>query len=210
MAAGRAARGPGRTRRRARVRARAARAHRGASAVTLRSALPACGARGHEAARPVGLQRPGERGRAPDADHARGSRCAPSQRPRRESAGRRVRGERRAGVERQSGARCRGRGRGRRLRTDHRCGGTARRRALHGGGGVCLGAFAARDVRIPDCARARGARRVPAGRGRRARAHLPGAWRGSHPGPRGEPGVAGAPAAGARGTRARGARPQSR
>ena len=210
MAARRAARGPGCARRRASVRALAARAYRRASAVALRSALPACGARRHEAARPVGLQRPGERGRAPDADHARGSRRAPSQRPRRKSAGRRVRGERRAGVERQPGARCRGRGRGRRLRTDHRCGGTARRRALHGGGGICLGALTARDVRIPDCAGTRGARRVPAGGGRGARAHLPGARRGSHPGPRGESGVAGAPRAGPRCARARGARPQPR
>jgi VIT family protein len=50
-----------------------------------------------------------ERGGAPDADLARGSGGAPSQRPRRQSAGRRVRGERRAGVEREPAARYRGR-----------------------------------------------------------------------------------------------------
>ena len=65
-----------------------------------------------------------------------------------------------------------GAGAGNALRAHHRRRGTPGRRAVDGGRRIRLGALAARDVRISDRARARGARRVPARR-------RPRSWRSS-------------------------------
>jgi len=173
------------------VRAFPAGAHRRAAAVALRATLAARRARRHEAARPVDLQR-AARGRRPcDADLARPGRRAPPQRSRRGVARRGVRGERRPGVQRQPRARCCGRRRRQRLRAHRRARRAARGCAFHGRGRVRLGALATRDVRVPDRARARGARRVPRRGSRRACAHLPGPRCRARAGAGGESGAAG-------------------
>ena len=124
----------------------AARADHGDTGAAPRPASRAPDARGDEGARPVRLRRPATHTRPSDAHLGRrGGRASPRIR-RREPARGGVRRERWAGVEREPDH---GRGRrGRRpaVRRHGRCRRPACRGALDGGGRVCFGALAARDV----------------------------------------------------------------
>ena len=173
-----------------------------------RAAAREARARRDEGARRVRLRRARGDARARDAHVGRaGGRAAQGLRRRQPARGG-VRRQRRPRVEHEPDH---GSGRsvgGPRGRDHQRRGGTARGSTLDGRGRVHLDAVAARDVRIPDRARARRARRVPGGRSRGTRAHLQRARHGSrggaahHARPRQEP------RRGARRTRARGAGPE--
>ena len=128
----------------------AARPHRGAPAAALRAALPA----------PVlaamklrGLSRSTARPRPPAMPcPPRSSRSAPATAVPLSGSLRAggIRHQRRTDLQRQPGAGGRGRRGHQQHGAYHRGCGPARRRTVHGSRGVCLGALAAGDVRVPD------------------------------------------------------------